>query len=93
MGILGAILEFIIVLLKSVFTVLISVYHCIIPERLKSIQGKVILITGAGGGLGSLLSQKLAVLGAKVVLVDTDEVSHEILFLIEVLLYLMTKQM
>lgn len=75
MGFWGATIELIAVLLKSVYAVLLSIFRCIIPEPLKCVKDKVILITGAGGGLGRLLSEKFALLGATVVVVDVDEVS------------------
>lgn len=75
------IIEFIAVLMKSIFAVFVSMFHCLIPEPLKSVRDKVILITGAGGGLGRLLSQKLALLGAKVILVDIDEVSKNFMLI------------
>ena len=76
MAAFAGIVEFIAVLLKSIFAVFVSIFRCIIPEPLKSVRDQVILITGAGGGLGRLLAQKFALLGAKVILVDIDEVSE-----------------
>jgi len=73
MSVLADILEFSVVLLKAVWIVLVSIYRCIIPISLKSVREKAILITGAGHGLGKLLAQKFALLGAKVILVDIDE--------------------
>jgi len=39
------------------------------------IEGKVIVITGAGGGFGRLVAQKTAALGARIVAADIDEAS------------------
>ncbi|GFU86665.1 uncharacterized protein TNCV_2880851 [Trichonephila clavipes] len=66
--------ELLVVLLKTIGTVCVAIFRCIIPEPLKSVREKVILVTGSGGGLGRQLAQKLALLGARVVLVDVDEV-------------------
>ncbi len=43
----------------------------------KHVQGKVVLVTGAGGGFGRLVSQKTAALGASVVATDVDEAGLE----------------
>ena len=36
------------------------------------VQGKTIVITGAGGGFGKLVSEKAAALGAKIMCADID---------------------
>ena len=56
-----------------------SIYHQIVPHkyRSKSVKGEVILVTGAGSGLGKLMSKKFAALGAKLVLVDVDQANNE----------------
>ena len=41
------------------------------------VEGKVILITGAGGGFGRLVAQKTAALGARVVASDVDPLGVE----------------
>ncbi|GFQ77935.1 uncharacterized protein TNCT_105531, partial [Trichonephila clavata] len=65
--------ELLVVLLKTLGTVCVAIFRYIIPEPLKSVREKVILVTGSGGGLGRQIAQKLALLGARVVLVDVDE--------------------
>lgn len=45
----------------------------IVPKRKKSVSGEIVLITGAGSGIGRLLSLKFASLGATVVLWDINE--------------------
>ncbi|KAM5314645.1 short-chain dehydrogenase/reductase family 16C member 6-like [Glossophaga mutica] len=45
----------------------------IIPKRKKSVAGEVVLITGAGSGLGRLMAIKFASLGAILVLWDINE--------------------
>lgn len=44
------------------------------------LQGKVILITGAGGGFGQLIAEKVAAQGAKVVGVDINEAGLKAVF-------------
>ncbi|GFY43841.1 hypothetical protein TNIN_413181 [Trichonephila inaurata madagascariensis] len=68
--------ELLVVLLKTLGTVCVAIFRSIIPEPLKSVREKVILVTGSGGGLGRQIAQKLALLGARVVLVDVDEVRN-----------------
>lgn len=45
----------------------------IVPKRKKSVSGEIVLITGAGSGIGRLLSLKFASLGATVVLWDINQ--------------------
>ncbi|NWH55901.1 RDHE2 dehydrogenase, partial [Geococcyx californianus] len=45
----------------------------IVPRRKKNVSGEIVLITGAGSGIGRLLSLKFARLGATVVLWDINE--------------------
>lgn len=44
------------------------------------LQDKVILITGAGGGFGQLIAEKVAAQGAKVVGVDINEAGLKTVF-------------
>ena len=39
----------------------------------QSLQGKIVVITGGGGGLGRLISLKLSDLGAVIVSLDINE--------------------
>ena len=73
-------------LFSLVVTVLLVVYtslSCLIKQfvsfhqRSKDIRDEIVVITGAGGGLGSLLAKKLAKLGAKMVLVDIDDEANK----------------
>ncbi|XP_030302052.1 epidermal retinol dehydrogenase 2-like [Calypte anna] len=45
----------------------------IVPKRKKNVSGEIVLITGAGSGVGRLLSLKFARLGATVVLWDINQ--------------------
>lgn len=52
--------------------------------RCKSVKDEIVLITGAGSGIGKLMAKKFASLGARCILVDVDEANnnktaHEIL--------------
>lgn len=45
----------------------------VVPKRKKNVSGEIVLITGAGSGIGRLLSLKFASLGATVVLWDINQ--------------------
>ncbi|XP_039312323.1 short-chain dehydrogenase/reductase family 16C member 6 [Solenopsis invicta] len=62
-------------LLLSIFAILDGVIRSFIPKRykMKNIDGEIALVTGGGGGLGRLLSLRLANLGAIVVVWDINE--------------------
>lgn len=62
-------------LLTCLVYVVQSIVKFLIPSRYrycKSLEGEVVLVTGAGGGLGRLLVTRLAKLKATVVLWDID---------------------
>ncbi|XP_011864301.1 PREDICTED: short-chain dehydrogenase/reductase family 16C member 6 isoform X2 [Vollenhovia emeryi] len=71
--------EVIVFLLLSIFAILDGVIRSFIPKRykMKSINGEIALVTGGGGGLGRLLSLRLANLGAIVVVWDINEAGIE----------------
>jgi all-trans-retinol dehydrogenase (NAD+) len=56
-----------------------SLLKLIVPYtyRSKDVKGEIVLITGAGSGLGRLMAIKLAKLGAILVLIDVDEKSNK----------------
>lgn len=71
---------------QTVFTLIIALYTtiiCLVKQfipyryRCKSVSGELILITGAGSGLGKLMAHRFSKLGAKLVLVDIDEKANE----------------
>ncbi|NWV73746.1 RDHE2 dehydrogenase, partial [Dasyornis broadbenti] len=50
-----------------------SLVFLVVPRRKKNVSGEIVLITGAGSGIGRLLSLKFASLGATVVLWDINQ--------------------
>ncbi|KAH9496186.1 hypothetical protein Btru_010427 [Bulinus truncatus] len=69
-------LEFLLTLVVSIWLWLVAIVKAIVPvkfQKQKKVRGQVVLITGAGSGLGRLMSLKFASLGCKVVLWDIDE--------------------
>ncbi|NXP98091.1 RDHE2 dehydrogenase, partial [Vidua macroura] len=58
-------LQFIVLL---VYYLLESLVFLVVPRRKKNVSGEIVLITGAGNGIGRLLAVKFASLGATVVL-------------------------
>ncbi|KFQ69990.1 Short-chain dehydrogenase/reductase family 16C member 6, partial [Phaethon lepturus] len=56
-----------------VYYLLESLVFLVVPRRKKNVSGEIVLITGAGNGVGRLLSLKFASLGATVVLWDINQ--------------------
>ncbi|KAG7198721.1 hypothetical protein KM043_001712 [Ampulex compressa] len=62
-------------LVISIIAIIESIVRAFIPTKykMKSIDGEIALVTGGGGGLGQLLSLRLANLGAIVVVWDINK--------------------
>jgi len=77
---LEIITELIASILYAVWGIAIAVFMTFIPRRFryKDVTGQVILITGAGSGIGKLMAQKFALKhGARVVAWDINEKGNE----------------
>ncbi|XP_036292858.1 epidermal retinol dehydrogenase 2 isoform X2 [Pipistrellus kuhlii] len=62
---------------KSVFSLLETAIFTLIPKPRKDVAGEIVLITGAGSGLGRLLALQFARLGAVLVLWDINTEGNE----------------
>lgn len=73
-------------ILETLVCVVLFLYYCLeaivllfVPSsfRRKNVQGQTVLITGAGSGLGRLMSIQFAKLGCTLVLLDVNERGNE----------------
>lgn len=56
----------------------VALVKLLVPSQFrKSVAGDVVLITGAGSGLGRILATKMAHLGATIVCVDVNAAENE----------------
>ncbi|XP_033942958.1 epidermal retinol dehydrogenase 2-like [Pseudochaenichthys georgianus] len=67
------ILETLHVLLMSIWYNLESFVHLFVPRKRKNIEGEVVLISGAGSGIGRLMAQEFAALNTVLVLWDINQ--------------------
>lgn len=65
--------ELILLLVKLIYTALESVLLTLIPPREKSLEGEVILLTGAGNGIGRELAKQFVQHNVTLVCWDIDE--------------------
>ncbi|NP_001182297.1 epidermal retinol dehydrogenase 2 isoform X1 [Sus scrofa] len=75
--ILGLAQELLVFLGKSILVVVESLVFTFIPVPRKKVAGEIVLITGAGSGLGRLLALKFARLGSVLVLWDINQERNE----------------
>lgn len=66
-------LETLQVLLLSLWYNVEAFVHFFVPRKKKNIEGEVVLITGAGSGIGRLMAQEFAALGTVLVLWDINQ--------------------
>ncbi|XP_033115622.1 17-beta-hydroxysteroid dehydrogenase 13-like [Anneissia japonica] len=74
---LSIILGVLVFICRIIFAFLHSLYRCVIPCPPKAVEGKVILITGAGHGIGRETALRFARLGARLVLWDINKTDNE----------------
>ncbi|XP_072855048.1 epidermal retinol dehydrogenase 2 isoform X1 [Pogona vitticeps] len=69
---MNAFLETLRFIVLTVYFLLESIFLLFIPVRKKNVAGEIVLITGAGSGIGRLMALKFARLGATLVLWDIN---------------------
>lgn len=64
-------------IIKIIFYLFESIYRFFVPAEEKSVAGEIVLVTGAGHGIGKELALRYASLGATVVCWDINEQGNE----------------
>ncbi len=77
MGVFALILEFTVGLARVLWITITSCISAFLPIRKKDVKNEIVLVTGAGSGIGRLVAMKFAKLGAKVVLWDINEKAND----------------
>ena len=67
-------LTFFFTVLGQIFTAIVT---CFMPARKKDVHEDIVLITGAGSGIGRLMALRFASLGSTVVCVDINKQANE----------------
>ncbi|XP_074058971.1 epidermal retinol dehydrogenase 2 [Macrotis lagotis] len=62
---------------KFIFSLLEALVYLVIPKPKKNVAGEIVLITGAGSGLGRLLALRFAHLGAIIILWDINTEANQ----------------
>ncbi|XP_063701471.1 short-chain dehydrogenase/reductase family 16C member 6-like [Culicoides brevitarsis] len=75
--ILLTILDFLRMVVMFNYHLLYATFRLFVPVEPKSLKGEIVLITGAGGGIGRQLALQYAKQGCKVVCLDIDEKNNE----------------
>lgn len=69
-------LDILVFMLKTLGEYIRLTYRSIVPRPLRSVSGEVVLITGAGHGIGREVALKLGGLGAIIICVDINQESN-----------------
>jgi len=75
----GTLLEILLGVLWTIYYIIEATVKLLLPERLfyKDVTGEIVLITGGGSGIGRLMCQKIARLGATVVTWDINQTGNQ----------------
>ncbi|XP_076244046.1 short-chain dehydrogenase/reductase family 16C member 6-like isoform X2 [Calliopsis andreniformis] len=69
--------DVLLLLIKILYYILEGIYRLFVPFEEKSVAGEIVLVTGAGHGIGKELALKYASLGATVVCWDLNQQGNE----------------
>uniref|UniRef100_A0A336KV04 Short-chain dehydrogenase/reductase 3 n=1 Tax=Culicoides sonorensis TaxID=179676 RepID=A0A336KV04_CULSO len=69
----STIFDFLRMILMFHYELFYALYRLFVPVELKNLKGEIVLITGAGGGIGRQLTLEYVKQGCKVICVDIDE--------------------
>lgn len=70
-------LEVIVLLVKMYATWMYCIYKFFVPPEPKSVKGEIVLITGAGHGMGREMALRFASLGGVIVCVDINQTGNQ----------------
>ncbi|XP_028170497.1 epidermal retinol dehydrogenase 2-like [Ostrinia nubilalis] len=71
--VLQSIMDLVVFVIFAIGTVIQAIYRTIVGVPKKDLKGKIALVTGGGGGLGSLIALRLSRLGCTIVLWDINK--------------------
>ncbi len=70
----NVLVEVIVILLRIIYYYAEALCRFVVPPRPKDIRGKVVVVTGAGGGIGRAIATRLAASGARIAVWDINTV-------------------
>ncbi|XP_013189782.2 estradiol 17-beta-dehydrogenase 11 [Amyelois transitella] len=71
--VLQSVFDIIVFVIIGIGNIIKAIYRSIVGQRKRDLKGGIALVTGGGGGLGSLIALRLSRLGCTIVLWDINE--------------------